>query len=65
MPSNWLFDKDKTSESKENTQEFDVTGAFDCQTCDERVNGAHLDRSTGNLTWRCSQGHISKIEEFI
>jgi len=40
-----------------------VDGVFMCQTCDEEVDEAFV--KDGNLSWTCSDGHVSLIEGFM
>lgn len=44
--------------------ETNVEGCFDCQVCDELVQTAYHDRTTGLLVWKCSEGHTSHIKDF-
>lgn len=42
--------------------ENNAEGTFDCQHCDETVHGAYLDMTKMTLEWKCSKGHVSKVE---
>lgn len=44
--------------------EINVSGSFECQRCDDYVDGAHLDED-GTLWWTCPKRHISKIKDFM
>lgn len=58
--------KDKFEEHLEQTKERyvpNMSGAFDCQICDEFVREAYHDRQTRMIVWKCSQGHASYISE--
>jgi hypothetical protein len=37
-----------------------IDGTFSCMECDEVVKKASWAERTGELTWKCSQGHVSK-----
>lgn len=45
----------------------EVTGAFSCQErgCYSTVTTARYLEEVKVLTWKCSEGHISKIEGFV
>lgn len=45
--------------------EPNVSGSFDCQTCDESVTGAYLDPLDRALRWFCSNEHVSTIKDFM
>lgn len=51
----------------ENPQGEEVTGAFSCQErgCYEVARSARYLEEVKLLTWKCSDGHISKIEGFV
>ena len=36
-------------------------GKFPCHTCKEVVTNIRSWHETGDVTWRCSKGHISKV----
>ena len=37
------------------------SGEFHCQSCKEVVNSLRLWLETADLTWMCSQKHISRV----
>lgn len=39
-------------------------GAFSCHGCDETVDEATWYERQKLLVWKCSQGHVSQIDEF-
>jgi hypothetical protein len=45
--------------SKEKFKVFN--GAFPCHTCKEEVSNVRLWLDTANLTWMCSQKHLTKV----
>jgi len=42
-----------------------VAGAFGCQTCFEQVDDAEYFQIEKILKWKCSEGHISYVEDFV
>ncbi len=36
-------------------------GAFSCQTCDEIVDEAEMDKNSGEIFWKCKNNHESKV----
>ncbi len=36
-------------------------GKFPCKTCDENVATLRYWKETGDATWMCTKGHISKV----
>lgn len=38
------------------------TGIFTCHTCHETVSQARFWYDTNDFTWRCDEGHVSKVE---
>jgi len=51
-------------EEKEKPNQVAFEGAFQCHTCNETVYDAVYLPDMSVLTWKCSQGHKSFIEEF-
>lgn len=51
----------------ENPDGEPVTGAFTCQEddCWSTVKDAKYIEEIKVLTWKCSKGHISKLEDYI
>lgn len=45
----------------------EIEGAMSCQTqgCKETVTDGYYSASAKLLTWKCPNGHVSKIENFI
>jgi hypothetical protein len=43
---------------------MEISGAFGCQTCREQCDDAEYFRIEKILKWKCSEGHISYIEDF-
>jgi len=41
-----------------------IDGAFGCQTCYEQCDEAEYFPIEKILRWKCSEGHMSYIEEF-
>jgi hypothetical protein len=41
-----------------------VEGGFSCQECYEQVDEAEYFRIEKILKWKCSEGHVSYVEEF-
>lgn len=37
------------------------TGKFKCQTCNSEVNSLRLYSETKEVTWMCSEKHLSKV----
>ncbi len=42
-----------------------IDGAFGCATCFEQVDQARYYPDDRVLAWRCSETHVSSIEDFI
>lgn len=42
-----------------------IEGGFMCQTCHEQCDDAEYFRIEKILKWKCSEGHISYVEEFV
>lgn len=42
-----------------------IGGKYQCQTCDEMVKGAYYDRENWTVRWKCTDGHLSQIKEFV
>jgi hypothetical protein len=42
-----------------------IDGGFSCQECFEQVDEAEYFRLEKILKWKCSEGHISYVEEFV
>lgn len=40
-------------------------GSFECHTCSMYVRTAYLDSGANVLAWRCTDGHVSRIKEFL
>lgn len=51
-------------EEAEERPEPNITGSFDCQTCNLYAKSAHYDARAQTLRWWCPEGHESLIEEF-
>jgi hypothetical protein len=41
------------------------SGKFMCQKCNEEVNSLRLWLDSADITWMCSQKHISKVQLII
>jgi len=41
------------------------SGKFICQKCNEEVNSLRLWLDSADITWMCSQKHISKVQLII
>jgi hypothetical protein len=41
------------------------SGKFMCQKCNEDVHSLRLWLDSGDVTWMCSQKHISKVQLII
>jgi hypothetical protein len=41
------------------------SGKFMCQKCNEEVNSLRLWLDSADVTWMCSQKHISKVQLII
>lgn len=41
-----------------------IGGTYQCQTCHEVVYGGLYSAEHGELAWRCSTGHVSRLKEF-
>jgi len=54
----------QTQES-EKPKGFEIDGAFGCQTCFEQCDIAEYFSVEKILKWKCSEGHISFVEDFI
>lgn len=39
-----------------------MDGDFDCFECDEYVEAAFYDAGKGTIVYKCSKGHVSKLE---
>ncbi len=60
MKSKKSFDDVFSAESvHERLQE--ITGGFQCGTCDAYQSVALIDPDTFALTWTCSEGHANKV----
>lgn len=44
--------------------ENNAEGIFECFECGEAVEGAVYSHKEKSLTWWCSKGHMSSLEEF-
>ncbi|XAO35260.1 hypothetical protein SEA_FRANCOB_64 [Streptomyces phage Francob] len=53
------------SQEAEKPQGTPVDGGFSCMTCYEQVDEAEYFRVEKILKWKCSEGHVSYVEEFI
>lgn len=51
-------------QEKQETPKMELDVDVCCQICGEYVDGANYHPVEKLLTWRCSQGHTSFIEEF-
>lgn len=38
-----------------------IDGSFSCQVCGKVVDEAEMQRTTGTILWKCSEGHESKV----
>ena len=38
-----------------------ITGKFSCKTCSKEVLSARFWNATGEVTWMCSDKHLSKV----
>lgn len=56
--------KDLGKPRLENPEGEEVGGALQCQECYEVVTEGRYLEEVSVLTWKCSKGHISKIEGF-
>lgn len=54
-----------SSQRAEAPEGIQIDGAFGCQTCYEQVDEAEYFPVEKILKWKCSESHISYIEEFI
>ena len=55
------FDSFSSDEIDEPIGGRKMNGAFSCQTCEEVVTTAKHDPREDTLTWKCSNGHMSRI----
>jgi hypothetical protein len=53
------------SQEADKPEGMPVEGGFSCQTCYEQVDVAEYFRIEKILKWKCSEGHISYVEEFV
>lgn len=53
------------SHAEEVPKGIPVDGAFGCQTCYEQCEDAEYFRVEKILKWKCSEGHVSYIEDFV
>lgn len=53
------------SQEAEAPKGMPIDGGFSCQTCYEQVDEAEYFRMEKILRWKCSEGHVSYVEEFI
>lgn len=61
--SRWSKDKhEEVNLDKANQMPF--AGTYQCHTCDEIVDDAVFLPDLAILTWKCSKGHKSFIENF-
>lgn len=44
---------------------MEIDGSFGCQVCYEQVEEAEYFQVERILKWKCSQGHVSFIEDFV
>jgi hypothetical protein len=58
------WDAFKQPSKQQDMQKVEVEGNFMCQVCNESCDNAFYLPSMSVLTWKCSSGHISTIEEF-
>ena len=42
-----------------------IDGGFGCQVCHEHVDVAEYFNVEKILKWKCSEGHISYVEDFV
>lgn len=55
------FDDLLSDEPDEPVRGNTMGGAFSCQHCDEVITQAVHDSREDTLTWKCTQGHVSRI----
>jgi hypothetical protein len=53
------------SEKPERPKGMEISGSFGCQTCYEQCDEAEYFMVEKILKWKCSEGHISYVEEFV
>lgn len=53
------------TQAAETPEGMEISGAFGCQTCHEQVDDAEYFNIEKILKWKCSQGHVSYIEDFV
>jgi hypothetical protein len=53
------------TQKEEAPEGMEISGAFCCQTCNEQCDEAEYFRIEKILRWKCPDGHISYIEDFI
>lgn len=51
----------KPKKMTENEETFFIGGAFSCQVCNKIVDEAEMDRASAVISWKCSEGHESKV----
>ena len=53
------------SQKEEAPKGLEISGAFGCQTCHEQCDDAEYFPIEKILKWKCSEGHISYVEDFV